>query len=166
MGALPLLRAEVSALDSNLPLFGEMTLDAATGISVLPVKIAAALAGTLGFVALVLGAIGLYGVMSYLVRQRTREIGIRMALGASAESVIRLVVRHGMRWTAIGLAVGLAASFAVATLIAGFLFGVAPADPMAFATIVLLLGGTAYLACLLPARRASRIDPLVALRDE
>jgi putative ABC transport system permease protein len=166
MDALPRLRSEVEALDANLPLFGVMTLDAATGISVLPVKITATLAGMLGLVALTLGAIGLYGVMTYLVRQRTREIGVRMALGARPASVVRLVVGHGMRWTAIGLAIGLAASFGVATLIAGFLYGVAPADPVALMTIVVLLGGTAYAACYLPARRASRIDPLEALRDE
>jgi ABC-type antimicrobial peptide transport system permease subunit len=105
-------------------------------------------------------------VMSYLVRQRTREIGIRMALGAPRGAVVDMVTRHGMRWTGIGLAVGLAASFAVAKLIAGFLFGVGPADPVAFLGIALLLIGTAYVACYIPARRASRIDPLAALRDE
>jgi putative ABC transport system permease protein len=104
--------------------------------------------------------------MSYLVRQRTREIGIRMALGAERGTVVGLVTGHGMRWTGIGLVVGLAASFAVAKLIAGFLYGVGPADPTAFVGIALLLIGTAYVACYIPARRASRIDPLVALREE
>jgi predicted permease len=160
------VREAAAALDPNLAVFGVMTLDAATSISLLPVKIAATVASTLGTLALALGAIGLYGVMSYLVRQRTREIGIRMALGAQRGSVVNLVTRHGMRWTGIGLAVGLAASFAVAKVIAGFLFGVGPADPAAFLGITLLLFGTAYVACYIPARRASRIDPLAALREE
>jgi predicted permease len=164
--ALRAVRSAAAALDPNLAVFSVMTLDAATSISLLPVKIAATVAGTLGMLALALGAIGLYGVMSYLVRQRTREIGIRMALGAQRGAVVDLVTRHGMRWTVIGLAVGLAASFAVAKLIAGFLYGVGPADPTAFVGIALLLIGTAYVACYIPARRASRIDPLVALREE
>ena len=163
---LPAVRSVVAALDPNLPILNIMTLDAATSISLLPMKVAAAVAGTLGILALVLGAIGLYGVMSYLVRQRTREIGIRMALGAQSGAVIDLVTRHGMRWTAIGLVLGLAASLAVAKLIGGFLYGVGPADPMAFIGIALLLSGTAYVACYIPAKRASRIDPLMALREE
>jgi len=164
--ALPLVRAAVADVDPNMALFSVTTLDSATSISLLPVKVAAMVAGTLGVLALILGAIGLYGVMSYLVRRRTREIGIRMALGAQRGAVVELVTRHGMRWTGIGLAVGLAASFAVAKLIAGFLYGVGPADPTAFVGIALLLIGTAYVACYIPARRASRIDPLVALREE
>jgi predicted permease len=163
---LPAVRSAVAALDPNLPIFNIMTLDAATSISLLPVKVAAAVAGTLGILALVLGAIGLYGVMSYLVRQRTREIGIRMALGAQSGAVIDLVTRHGMRWTAIGLVLGLAASLAVAKLIEGFLYGIGPADPTAFIGIALLLSGTAYAACYIPAKRASRLDPLMALREE
>ncbi|HMJ82041.1 MAG TPA: ADOP family duplicated permease, partial [Vicinamibacterales bacterium] len=164
--ALPLVRAAVADIDPNMALFSVMTLDSATSISLLPVKVAATVAGTLGVLALILGAIGLYGVMSYLVRQRTREIGIRMALGAERGTVVGLVTGHGMRWTGIGLVVGLAASFAVAKLIGGFLYGVGPADPTAFVGIALLLIGTAYVACYIPARRASRIDPLVALREE
>jgi len=164
--ALPLVRAAVADIDPNMALFSVMTLDSATSISLLPVKVAATVAGTLGVLALILGAIGLYGVMSYLVRQRTREIGIRMALGAERGTVVGLVTGHGMRWTGIGLVLGLAASFAVAKLIGGFLYGVGPADPTAFVGIALLLIGTAYVACYIPARRASRIDPLVALREE
>jgi putative ABC transport system permease protein len=166
MDALPALRTAVGALDPNLAVFSIMTLDAATSISLLPVKVAATLTAALGILALILGAIGLYGVMSYLVRQRTREIGIRMALGAHAGAVVRLITRQGMRWLGIGLALGLAASFGVARLIAGFLYGIGPADPIAFGAIALLLSATAFVACYMPARRASRIDPLVALRDE
>ena len=164
--ALAGLRASVAGLDPNLPVFNVMTLDAATSISLLPVKAAATVAGSLGLVALALGVIGLYGVMSFLVRQRTREIGIRMALGAPGDAVVRLITKQGMRWTTIGLALGLGASLGVARLMAGFLYGVRPADPAAFSIITALLIGTAYLACHIPARRASRIDPLDALRDE
>jgi len=164
--ALPLVRAVVADIDPNVALFSIMTLDSATSISLLPVKVAATVAGTLGILALILGAIGLYGVMSYLVRQRTREIGIRMALGAERGTVVGLVIRHGMRWTIVGLALGLAVSLGVAKAIAGFLFGVGPADPIAFIGIGLLLIATAYVASYIPARRASRIDPLVALREE
>jgi putative ABC transport system permease protein len=166
MDALPTLRATVRELDPNLAIFGVMTLDAATSISILPVKVAASLTTALGTLALALGAIGLYGVMSYLVRQRTREIGIRMALGAHAGAVVRTVTRQGMRWTAIGVLLGLSGAFGVARLIVGFLYGVGPADPVAFGIVTLLLTATAFVACYIPARRASRIDPLVALRDE
>lgn len=164
--ARPALRATVAGLDPNLPIFGVMTLDEATSVSFLPVKVAASLTAALGGLALVLGTIGLYGVMSYIVRQRTRELGIRIALGARAGAVVRLITRQGMRWTAIGLALGLGAAFGVAKLIAGFLYGIGPADPVAFGVITLVLTGTAFVACYLPARRASRIDPLTALRDQ
>jgi predicted permease len=164
--ALPLVRAAVADIDPNMALFSVMTLESATSISLLPVKVAATVAGTLGVLALILGAIGLYGVMSYLVRQRTREIGIRMALGAERGTVVGLVTRHGMRWTVVGLAFGLAVSLGVAKAMAGFLFGVGPADPIAFIGIALLLIATAYIASYIPARRASRIDPLLALREE
>src|SRR6185295_9874000 len=100
--ALVNVRAAVAALDPNLPVFNVMTLDSATSVSLLPLKVGAAIAGALGVLAVILGAIGLYGVMSSVVRQRTREIGIRMALGAHGQSVIRLIAGHGMRWTAVG----------------------------------------------------------------
>jgi hypothetical protein len=153
MDALPALRTAVGALDPNLAIFGVVTLDAATSISLLPVKVAATLTAALGVLALILGVIGLYGVMSYLVRQQTREIGIRMALGAHAGAVVRLIAGQGIHWTAIGLALGLGAAFGVARLIAGFLYGVSPTDPMAFGVITLLLAATALVACYVPARR-------------
>lgn len=164
--ALPLVHEAVRAVDPNLAIFGVASLDRATSISFLPVKIAASLSATLGVLALALGTIGLYGVMSYLVRQRTRELGIRIALGAHSGAVVSLITRQGMRWTIIGLALGLGAAFGVAKLMAGFLYGIGPTDPIAFGTITLLLAVTAFAACYVPARRASRIDPLVALRNE
>jgi putative ABC transport system permease protein len=159
-------QAAVGALDSALPVFGVTTLESATSVSLLPVKVAAIFTGALGALALVLGAIGLYGVMAAIAQQRTREIGIRMALGAQAGAVVRLVTSNGMRWTAIGIGLGMAAAFGVASAAAGFLYGVRAFDPAAFATIPVVLAAAAYTACYLPARRASRLDPLRALRDE
>ena len=117
-------QAAVRALDPSLPLFGVATLESATSVSLLPVKVAAIVTGALGALALVLGAIGLYGVMAAIAQQRTREIGIRMALGAQAGAVVRLVTSSGMRWTAIGIALGMAAAYGVASAAAGFLYGV------------------------------------------
>ena len=164
--AIGALRAAVGAIDPNLPLFGVMTLDSATSISLVPVKLAASLTAALGVLALVLGTLGLFGVMSYLVRQRTREIGIRMALGAHSAAVTALITRQGMLWTAVGLALGLSAAFGAARLISGFLYGIGAADPITFGAITVLITTTAFVACYVPARRASHIDPLVALRED
>ena len=164
--AIGALRAAVGAIDPNLPLFGVMTLDAATSISLVPVKLAASLTAALGVLALVLGTLGLFGVMSYLVRQRTREIGIRMALGAHSAAVTALITRQGMLWTAVGLALGLSGAFGAARLISGFLYGIGAADPITFGVITVLITTTAFVACYVPARRASHIDPLVALRED
>jgi predicted permease len=116
--------------------------------------------------AVVLGAVGLYGVLAYLVAQRTNEIGIRMALGASRREVLRLVVRNGMRMTFAGLGVGIVAALGVTRFLGGLLFGVKPTDAFTFGSVVILLSGVALLACYIPARRATRVDPIVALRYE
>jgi ABC-type antimicrobial peptide transport system permease subunit len=135
-------------------------------LSLLPVQAAATLAGGLGLVALILVSIGIYGVVSYLVRQRTREIGIRLALGAERATVIRELVRQSMRWTMIGLAIGIAMSIAVTKLLSNLLYGVVPTDAVSFAVIVGVLFLTAYSAAFVPARRATDIDPAAALRHE
>jgi len=116
--------------------------------------------------ALLLAGIGIYGLIAYSVQQRTREIGIRLALGAEASSVRNMVVLQGMRLVVLGVAIGIAASFGLTRFIASFLFGVKPVDPLSFAIAPLVLGSVALLAVWVPARRASRVDPILALRHE
>jgi len=122
--------------------------------------------GGFGALALLLAAIGIYGVVSYSVAQRTREIGLRRALGAKESDVLRLVLGEGSFVILIGLALGLLLAFAATRMIAGFLYGVAPTDPLTYVGVPLLLGLIALVACYIPARRATKVDPLVALRYE
>jgi ABC-type antimicrobial peptide transport system permease subunit len=129
-------------------------------------KFTMVLLGIFAGLAVVLAAVGLYGVMSYVVTQRTREIGIRMALGAQRADVLKLVIRQGMIVTAAGIAIGLAASLGLTRLIANLLYGIAATDAVTFAALSLLLLTVALLACWLPARRASGVDPMIALRSE
>jgi len=123
-------------------------------------------AGAIGLLALSVAAVGLYGVMSYAVSQRTHEIGIRIALGANNSDVLRLVIRQGMRLVAAGIVLGMAGAAAASQVVKGLLYGVSALDPMAFAGVSLFLAAVALLACWLPARQAAKVDPLVALRHE
>jgi predicted permease len=160
-------RRVVSALDQDMPVYDLKTMSAhLSGITLLFVRIGAALVGVFGLLGLLLAVVGLYGVISHSVSQRTREIGIRIALGAQAGDVLRMVLKQGLILTLVGVAAGLAAAFAVTRLMSSLLYGVSATDPLTFILISLLLTGVALLACYLPARRATKVDPMIALRTE
>jgi len=163
---LETVRRTVQAMDTNLPLTNVQTVTALLDQTLWAPRMGAALLAIFGFLALALAAIGIYGVMSYAVSQRTHEFGIRMALGARALDVLGLVFRQGLVPVAAGLVLGLAAALAVTRLIATFLVGVGATDPVTFAGIALLLLAVSLLASYLPARRATRVDPMIALRYE
>jgi putative ABC transport system permease protein len=156
----------LQAFDPTLPLFNVTTLTAQMNLPLFPYRIAAIVLGSFGILAIVLAAIGIYGVMSYVVAGRTREVGLRVALGAARGDVLFLIMRQGMSLALIGLVLGLLGGFGVAQLIVKVLFGVNPTDPVTFVGVALLLTLVAALACYLPARRATKVDPLVALRYE
>ena len=162
---IPGLRAAVNALRSDVPLTFR-TMDRVLSRSLDQRRFSLSMFGVFGFVALLIAAIGIYGVVAYGVTQRTQEIGIRMALGAQAGSVLRLVIRGGMILAGLGVAIGVIAALALTRLLSSLLFAVSPTDPVTFVVISLALIVVALIACWIPARRASRVDPLVALRQE
>jgi predicted permease len=163
---IPSVRATLQGLASNLPYANIQTMADVLRPQLQPRRLGAAMFGAFGVLALALAAIGLYGVISYAVTQRTHEVGIRLALGAQPAQVLSLVVRQGVVLTVIGLAIGIAGALAGARLIAHFLFGVSATDPITFAGVCVALGAVAALASYIPARRAARVDPIIALRSE
>jgi putative ABC transport system permease protein len=163
---LAAVRAEVQHLDKNLPLFDIKTLDEHLGRALAQERTNAQLVGLFSLLALLLAAVGVYGVMTYAVTQRTHEIGVRMALGAHSHDVMRLVVGYGMRLSILGLVIGLVGALSLTRFISSLLYQVKASDPATFIAVALLLGAVALLACWLPARRAARVDPVVALRCE
>ncbi len=165
-GIVAAIRSEVQALDPNLPLFDVQALTEGMRFSLIPMQLAGVLSGVSGFLALLLATVGIYGVVAYGVEQRTREIGIRVALGAQARDVLKLVVRQGMRLVFIGVTIGLAGSFALTRLVSNLLIGISTTDPVTFVLVTTLLAGVALLACYIPARRATKVDPMTALRHE
>jgi putative ABC transport system permease protein len=161
------VRAEARALAPNLRLWLNSVEEIiASAKYIKSARITSELAGGLGLLALLLATIGVYGVMAFTVSQRTREIGVRMALGARTADVLKLVIGQGMKLVSAGMALGLAVSLAVAQLMRSMLFGLSATDTLTVALVMLLLGGAALLACYLPARRATKVDPMVALRCE
>ena len=160
------LRAEVRAMDPNIPLSAVKSMDEHLRLSVFAQRLAATFLGSFGLLALLLATIGLYSVIRYTVSQRTREIGVRMALGARPGQVARLVLDQGMILAAVGLAIGLAAAFGVTRFLASQLLGVSATDPLVFVAVALLLAGVSALASYLPARVAAAVDPITALRRE
>jgi predicted permease len=163
---VPTIYRELQQLDPHLPISPPQTLKARLSLPLFPARVAASVLGGFGLLALMLAAIGIYGVMSYAVSRRTREIGIRMALGAQPSAVLRLVMGQGMVLLLVGIVIGLGAAVAMTSLMKSLLFGVSATDPPTFAVITALLASVAMLAFYLPARRALRVDPVVALRYE
>jgi putative ABC transport system permease protein len=160
------MRQALRAVDRDLPIYAVRPLDEVVAERSAERRLAALLTFVFATVALLLAAVGIYGVMSYAVAQRTQEIGIRMALGAEREHVLRMVLRNGTVLALTGIAIGLAAAFALARLIAALLFETSAADPPTFSVVPVLLFAVAILASYLPARRAARVDPMAALRCE
>nr|MDQ3806130.1 ABC transporter permease [Acidobacteriota bacterium] len=165
-GLAAAVAGEARAVDRDMPVYDVETLEQVVGRAVSPRKFNLALLGLFAAVALVLAAVGIYGVVSFSVAQRTHELGVRIALGAEARDVLRLVVGRGMRLVLVGVGLGLLGSLALTRLMSGLLYGVGAHDPFTFAAVALLLVGVSLLACYLPARRATRVDPVIALRHE
>jgi putative ABC transport system permease protein len=160
------VREQVQAVDPTLPISGSQTLDETVSASLTERRFSMEMVALFALTALLLAGLGIYGVISYMVSERTHEIGIRIALGADRRSILRMVLRQGLGLAIVGAAVGLVGALVVSHFMAGLLFSVRPTDPLTFACVALLLIGVAVLACYIPARRAIRVDPLVALRHE
>jgi ABC-type antimicrobial peptide transport system permease subunit len=163
------LRAELLAIDPHLAIYDVRTMEDLMGSSIfalMPLRMGMTVAAVQGAITLLLSVMGLYAVVAFGVAQRTREIGIRMALGADPRRVVRLLVREGMRLSAIGVVAGLVIAALLGLGLSKVLYGLAPVEPLVFGGVIALLLGTTALACWAPARRAARVDPAVTLRSE
>jgi len=160
------IRNAVREVDGNLPLYNARTMVEHMELPLQPARIAATALGGFGALALLLAAVGVFGVMSHAVTQRTREIGVRIALGADSKEIVKLIVGQGALLVGIGVAIGLGVAALGTRLLANYLFGLSALDPVTFVGVTTLLSATAFLACYLPARRATKVDPMVALRQE
>jgi putative ABC transport system permease protein len=160
------VRAQIAALDPNLPMYNIKSMDKLINEAVVGIAYIAVMMTILGVIALALACVGIFGVMSYSVSERTHEIGIRMSQGAQTKDILALVLNGGMRMTLLGVAIGLPISYALAKTMAGLLFNVKASDPYAFLVLPLILAAVAAFACYLPARRAASLDPLRALRHD
>jgi ABC-type antimicrobial peptide transport system permease subunit len=159
-------RDAILSIDANVPLSQVRQLSEIVDENVAPRRLSVLLLTAFAALALVLSAVGIYGVMSYMVTQRTQEIGVRIALGAQRSDVMRLVLQNGMALLVLGLGIGLAGAFALSRFLQSLLFEVKSTDIMTFASVPFLLAAVAFLACYLPARRATLVDPVVALRND
>jgi ABC-type antimicrobial peptide transport system permease subunit len=164
LGYAAAVEKAIHELNANMPVYDETTLQSRVLVASTGQRIAGTFVGAFGLLALVLAAVGIYGVIAYTTRQRTREIGIRMALGARSADVFRLVLGNGVRLILSGLGIGLALSLLLTRFLRTILFGVGATDAITFSIVALLLTAVALLACYIPARRAMRVDPTVALR--
>ena len=160
------IRELVRSVDPDLPIAWMRTMDDIASASVSRPRFTMTLLALFAVVALILGAIGVYGVISHSVAQRTNEVGIRMALGAASSAVVAMIVKQGIALALFGIALGVVAAVAATRLLSGFLFSVSTTDPWTFLSVVGIIFAVVLVACFLPARRASRVDPLEALRTE
>ena len=166
MSLVSAVRGQISAIDKDQPVLAIKTLNEVIASTTAPRRFNTLLLAVFAVVALALAAVGIYSVISYSVTQRTQEVGVRMALGARPADVIRLILKHGLALTLIGVAAGVLGGLAAARAMSGLLYGVTATDPATFVAISLLLGIVATLACYLPARRAAKVEPMAALRRE
>jgi putative ABC transport system permease protein len=165
-GLAPLVRNELAALDKDQPLFNVRTMEQVMANSIARQRFNMLLIAIFAVVGFLLASVGIYGVMSYMVTQRTHEIGIRVALGAQTRDILKMVIGQGMMLALIGVGIGLGAALLMTRVMASLLYGVSATDPLTFLGVTVLLSVVAFLACFIPARRASRVDPMVALRYE